>query len=149
MRLVTVSPSSCEVILMGGGVVSAWLDVVVVESCVSSTTAVGSSAVTSGSSDTMRGSVVVVGDPGAAVWGSVVAIRVSASENRSASTAEATRAEAARSFSVTVDVTGSWVDENDDGENAANPITAMNAVTRSPAYASGIRGLTKLREGCG
>jgi hypothetical protein len=91
------------------------------------------------------GSVVDVVEPGAVVVGTrVVATLDSASATRTASTAEATLAEATGAADTAVGASaGSDVD--DEGENAANPITATRAMTRRPAYASGIRGLTYLR----
>lgn len=91
------------------------------------------------------GSVAVVDGAGAVVVGTcVVAIRDSVSATRTARTAEATLADATGATATVADAPASSVDE-DDGENAANPITATSAMTRRPAYASGIRGLTYLR----
>lgn len=131
-----MSPSECDVILRGGGVVSrGFVDVVDVSAatvpCVVGTC---SSAIATGA-----GSVVVVG------LASVVATRVSGSATRMASTAEATRADALCDATRVVGAAVLPTVDGEEGENAANPITATSAVTRSPAYASGIRGLTHLR----
>ncbi len=141
--LVTVSPSSGEVTVSLGGVVSfgglgaaAVVGAAVVVVCSSAE----DDAVVVVSSVTAR----VVEE---VVYGvvRVVAVRLSASETRSARTAEATRADMTPSGVVDVSVssaTSSSVDDPVDGENAAKPITARKATMRRPAYARGARGLT-------
>jgi hypothetical protein len=62
-----------------------------------------------------------------------------------ARTAEATLADAVCDAMRVVGAAASPTVDEEEGENAANPITATSAMTRSPAYASGIRGLTHLR----
>lgn len=140
-----MSPSECEVTFSGGGVVSLGFVVAVV--WVSEAAAVVSAAV---SEVVVEGSRVVVVEGGCVVdvaW--VVATRVSVSATRSASTAEATRADTCE-FCATVVGAVATSDGDEDGENAAKPITATRAMMRRLAYASGIRGLTCLRESaCG
>ena len=90
------------------------------------------------------GASVVVVSAEAWVWAGaacVVAVRLSASETLSASTADATRADVSGLVGATV-VSGVASSEPEDGENAAKPTTATRAMMRRPAYASGMRGLT-------
>ena len=64
---------------------------------------------------------------------------------RIANTADATRAEATADESTARGVSVSSAGDDEEGENAANPITATRAMMRRLAYAIGIRGLTYLR----
>ena len=159
-RLVTVSPSSCDVTLIGGGVVSLVFVVVgaavVVAAAVATvasedSTDVGSSAtsvvVEAGSvvvvvsdSDGAESSVIEAGS-----GATVVATRASDSVTRRPSTAEATLAETSLTAVVEVVDAVSSINGDEPGENAAKPTTAMSAVMSSAAYARGMRGFTMLR----
>ena len=104
--------------------------------------AAGSSS-SAGSAGAAAGSLSVLGASDVGVV-CVVATRVSASAMRIASTADATRAEATGDESTAMGASASSTGE-EEGENAANPITATRAMMRRLAYAIGIRGLTCLR----
>lgn len=149
-RSSTVSPSSGEVTLIEGGVVSAAAVCVVLGWTVVEGAAVvdGSVDVDVGSSAAVSG-VDVVGAKDVVVVGSdalVVAVLLSALDTRRANTAEATRAEAWTSAAgASLTSVTSAASSVPFGENAAKPITATRAMMRSPAYARGIRGLTQLR----
>ena len=128
-----VDPSSGDVIVNDGGVVSAgvlWAPAVVEADRASSW---GSSASTASGASLLC----------------VVAVFVSASVTRIARTAEAILADigadVAMPWSLVVVARAS--DESVDGENAAKPTTATSAMMRRLAYAIGIRGPTRFR-GC-
>jgi hypothetical protein len=126
-------------------------------SCASACSSASGSAsvvvVVSGDVDVVAGSasveasvavaVAVVVVAGASV--TVVAIRDSGSVTRNASTAEATLAEASGADTAGIVVVVSSAGDEVAGENAANPITAIRPMMRSPAYARGMRGFTLLR----
>lgn len=151
IRSVTVAPSSGEVMRSEGGVVSRGSVVAGAEVVEGASVDVVASVV-DGSVDVDVSVDVVVElslsaerlSSSAVAW--VVAVRLSASDMRSASTADATRADACGSVeSATSIVSVSSGSVFAEGENAAKPITATRAMMRRPAYASGIRGLTWLR----
>ena len=124
-----VSPSSGEVILNDGGVVSAGaLWAAAVGAGVSSSTVTG---VSSASAVSLR----------------VVAVLVPGSTTRIARTAEATRADIGVEMVrlSPASVVEAVSDDPLEGENAAKPTTAMRAMTSKLAYAMGTRGLTRLR----
>lgn len=139
-----MSPSECDVTLIGGGVVSRGFVVVGAAVVVGASVVEGAIVVDTGSASIVV-AAVSSSMPVVRSGACVVAVLVSVSATRTASTADATRAEATGEAETASVATVSADGDDGAGEYAAMPITPTRAMTRRLAYASGIRGLTYLR----